>query len=286
MCIDKKIIVQGYPGCFHEEAAQKYFQSDDTSIVPSDSFDKLADILEKNEEDHIAIMAIENSIAGSILQNYRILREREFRVVGEVFLRIKHNLMALPGTKIEDLKQVSSHPMAINQCLNFFSQHPHIKLVKSEDTALSAKYVAEKQKETRGAIASQVAAKIYGLEMLAESIENSKINYTRFFILHGKNQKIPTGVFDKASIFLRVLDQPGCLLKVLSKISEHDVNISKLQSYPVLGKVSEYYFYLDLEFADIGQYEAIMEYLPAVTLELTELGTYKKASVYDHQTIA
>lgn len=286
MCIDKKIIIQGYPGCFHEEAAQKYFQSEDISTVPSDSFDMLAELLENNETDHIAIMAIENSIAGSILQNYRILREREFRVVGEVFLRIKHNLMALPGTKIEDLKQVSSHPMAINQCLAFFSNYPHIKLVKSEDTALSAKHVSERQKSTRGAIASKVAAKIYGLQMLAESIETSKINYTRFFLLHGKNQNIPSGKFNKASIYLRVLDQPGCLLKVLNKISEHNVNVSKLQSYPVLGKVSEYYFYLDLEFSDIGQYEAIMEYLPSVTLELKELGTYKKASVYDHQTIA
>jgi len=286
MCIDKKIIVQGYPGCFHEEAAQKYFQTEDTTIVPSDSFDKLADLLEENQNDHIAIMAIENSIAGSILQNYRILRERQFRVAGEVYLRIKHNLMALPGTTIEDLKQVSSHPMAINQCLSFFSQHPHIKLVKSEDTALSAKIVSERQKPTRGAIASKVASKLYGLDMLAESIETSKINYTRFFILHGKDQIIPEGTFDKATIYLRVLDRPGCLLKVMNKIAEQNINISKLQSYPVLEKVSEYYFYLDLEFADFGQYEAVMEYLPEVTMELKELGTYKKASVYDHQTIA
>lgn len=286
MCIDKKIIVQGYPGCFHEEAAQKYFQTEDTSIVPSDSFDMLADILDANQDDHIAIMAIENSIAGSIIQNYRILREREFRVVGEVYLRIKHNLMALPGIEIDQLKQVSSHPMAINQCLNFFNQHPHIKLVKSEDTALSAKHVADRQKPTRGAIASKVAAKIYGLNILAESIETSKINYTRFFILNGKHQVVPQGKFDKASIYLRVLDKPGCLLKAMDKIAEHNINISKLQSYPVLGKVNEYYFYLDLEFAEMGQYEAVMEYLPQVTLELKELGTYKKASVYDHQTIA
>lgn len=285
MCIDKKIIVQGYPGCFHEEAAQKYFETEDASIVPSDSFDMLADLLDKNQNDHIAIMAIENSIAGSIIQNYRILRERQFRVIGEVYLRIKHNLMALPGIKIEDLKQVSSHPMAINQCLSFFSQHPHIKLVKSEDTALSAKLVNERQKPTRGAIASKVAAKIYELDILAESIETSKINYTRFFILNGKDQVIPKGTFDKASIYLRVLDKPGCLIKVMNKIAEQNINISKLQSYPVLGKVNEYYFYLDLEFAEFDQYKTVMDYLPEVTMELKELGTYKKANVYDHQTI-
>jgi len=286
MCIDKKIIVQGYPGCFHEEAAQKYFQTEETSIVPSDSFDMLAGILDENQHDHIAIMAIENSIAGSIIQNYRILRENEFRVTGEVYLRIKHNLMALPGTNIEDLKQVSSHPMAINQCLTFFGQYPHIKLVKSEDTALSAKLVSERQKSTRGAIASKVAAKIYGLEILAESIETSKINYTRFFLLQGKDQEIQRGTFDKASIYLRVIDQPGCLLKVMNKIAEENINISKLQSYPVLGKVNEYYFYLDLEFSDPQQYEAVMNYLPHITMELKELGTYKKANVYDHKTIA
>ncbi len=280
-----KIIIQGYKGCFHEEAAQKYFRREDLQTVPSDSFDALADLLSTQGQEHLAIMAIENSIAGSILQNYRILRERKFRVLGEVYLRIKHNLMALPGVKIEDLKQVSSHPMAINQCLDFFSDY-NIKLVKSEDTALSAKRVAEQGKATRGAIASKAAAKIYDLNILAESIETSKINYTRFFILQNGEQPIPQGIFNKASIYLRVLDKPGCLLKALQIIADNNSNISKLQSYPVLGKVNEYYFYLDLEFDDVSQYETIMENLKAVSSELTELGVYNKASVYDHQAIA
>jgi len=280
-----KIIIQGYKGCFHEEAAQKYFRRDDLQTVTSDSFNDLADLLSQQGTDHLAIMAIENSIAGSILQNYRILREHKFRVLGEVYLRIQHNLMAMPGVKIEDLKQVSSHHMAINQCLNYFSNHD-IKLVESEDTALAAKRVAEQGKPTRGAIASKAAAKIYGLNILAESIETSKINFTRFFILQNGKQPIPQGIFNKASIYLRVSDEPGCLLKALQIIADHNANISKLQSYPVLGKVSEYYFYLDLEFDDVNHYETIMENLKSVSSELTELGVYNKAIVYDHQAIA
>lgn len=281
-----KIIIQGYQGCFHEEAAQKYFRRDDLNTVPSDSFDALANKLTTEGEEHLAIMAIENSIAGSILQNYRILREYQCRVIGEVYLRIKHNLMALSGVKIEDLKQVSSHPMAISQCLDYFSEYPHIKLVKSEDTALSAKKVSEQAKTTRGAIASKAAAKIYGLNILAEGIETSKINYTRFFILQNSKQPIPQGIFNKASIYFRVADKPGCLLKAMQIIAQYNTNISKLQSYPVVGKISEYYFYLDLEFNDVNDYEAIMSELISVTSELTELGVYNKANVYDHQAIA
>ncbi len=286
MSVDKKIIIQGIKGCFHQEAAQKYFDTTAVDTVPSDSFDQLADILQAHESDHLAIMAIENSIAGSLLQNYRILREREFKVVGEVYLRIKHNLMAIAGQTIADIREVSSHPMAINQCLEYFAQYPNIKLIKSEDTALAARQVAEKATPGIGAIASKSAAEIYGLDIIGKGIETSKENYTRFFIIQGKNQvKEIDPLYNKASIYIRVLDQPGCLLKAMDIIAEHHINISKLQSYPVLGKLNEYYFYLDLEFAEAGQYEAVMELLPTVTTVLKELGTYQKASVYDHQAI-
>ena len=281
-----KIIIQGYKGCFHEEAAQKHFRRDDLNTVPTDSFEDLANKLSNEGEEHLAIMAIENSIAGSILQNYRLLREHNFRVIGEVYLRIALNLMAMPGVAIEDLKQVSSHPMALKQSLDFFSKHGHIKLVESEDTALAAKRVAEQAKSTRGAVASKSAAKIYGLNILAESIETSDVNYTRFFILQNNEQPIPQGIFNKASIYLRVDDKPGSLLKAMQIIAEQNTNISKLQSYPVLGKINEYYFYLDLEFNDVNEYESIMEQLKSVSSELTELGVYNKANVYDHQAIS
>ena len=286
MSVDKRIIIQGIEGCFHQEAAQKFFNTPEVDTVPADSFDELADILQRHEADHMAIMAIENSIAGSLLQNYRILREREFSVVGEVYLRIKHNLMAIAGQSIADIREVSSHPMAINQCLEYFVQYPEIKLVKSEDTALAARQISEKAALGIGAIASESAAQIYGLDILGKGIETSKENYTRFFIIQGRNQKCEFDpLYNKASIYIRVQDRPGCLLKAMDIIAEHHINISKLQSYPVLGVLNEYYFYLDLEFAEAGQYEAVMELLPAVTSQLRELGTYQKASIYDHQAI-
>ena len=282
--MDKRIAIQGYQGCFHQEAAAKYFQTDDLKVLECDTFNILGEAI-SNEEVPIGIMAIENSIAGSILQNYRILRENDFTIVGEVFLRIVHNLMAMPGEKISGLTEASSHPMAINQCLEFFKQYPHIKLVESHDTALSAKQISENKLGGVGAIASRTAAEIYGLEILGSSIETSKINYTRFFIIQKNEGVLIPSDINKASIYLRVLDQPGCLLKVLKIIEDQNTNISKLQSYPVLGKVSEYFFHLDLEFSQYEQYQYIMEGLEGVTMELKELGTYKKASVYDHQSI-
>lgn len=282
--MNKTIAIQGYQGCFHQEAAAKYFNSAKLSVLECDTFNKLGDAISK-EVAPIGIMAIENSIAGSILQNYRILRENDFTIVGEVFLRIVHNLMVLPGDNINDLKEVSSHPMAINQCLQFFKQQPHIKLVESNDTALSAKLVSENSVKGYGAIASKTAAQLYGLEILNESIETSKINYTRFFIIQKSEGVTNYDEINKASIYLRVLDKPGCLLKVLKIIEDQNTNISKLQSYPVLGKVSEYFFHLDLEFAHYEHYKNIMNRLQDVTIELKELGSYKKATVYDNQPV-
>jgi len=282
--MNKTIAIQGYQGCFHQEAAAKYFETTALQVLECDTFNKLGEAINR-EEAPLGIMAIENSIAGSILQNYRILRENDFTIVGEVFLRIVHNLMALPGEKIDNIKEASSHPMAINQCLEFFKQYPHIKLVESHDTALSAKLVSENKLQGHAAIASRTAAQLYGLEILNPSIETSKINYTRFFIIQKNEGVVDSNEINKASIYLRVLDKPGCLLKVLQIIEDQKTNISKLQSYPVLGKVSEYFFHLDLEFAHYEQYKHIMDRLQDVTMELKELGAYKKASVYDHQSI-
>lgn len=282
--MNKTIAIQGYRGCFHQEAAAKYFNSKELTVLECDTFNKLGEAI-SNEVAPVAIMAIENSIAGSILQNYRILRENDFTIVGEVFLRIVHNLMALPGETIKELKEASSHPMAINQCLQFFKKHPHIKLVESHDTALSAKVVSEQKLRGYAAIASKTAAQLYGLEILNESIETSKVNYTRFFIIQKNEGVINHDEVNKASIYLRVLDKPGCLLKVLKIIEDQNTNISKLQSYPVLGKISEYFFHLDLEFAHYEQYKKIMDRLQDVTMELKELGSYKKATVYDNQPV-
>lgn len=276
-----KIVVQGFPGCFHEEAARRFFGKNRMEAIPAESFDKLAKIVKEDNGIHYGIMAIENSIAGSILQNYRILRENNFWVTGEVFLRIKHNLMVLPGQTISDLEEVMSHPMAINQCLDFFKPYPHIKLVETSDTALSAMRISDLKIKGRGAIASQTAAELYDLEVIGKGIETSKMNYTRFFIISKESEYSSIGNADKASIYLRVPDKSGCLLKVLNAISAQNINISKLQSYPVLNEMSQYYFHLDLEFDHFTQYEAVIEELKGVTIALDELGIYKKATVYD-----
>jgi len=275
-----KIIIQGELGCFHEEAALKYFGDNGHDFVPAPSFPDLAVLLDNNPTDHVAIMAIENSIAGSLLQNYRILREHGFRIVGEVYLRIKHHLMAWPGQDVADIQEVHSHPMALNQCLVYLRDKP-MKMVESEDTALSAKRIAENRTTSIAAIAGRRAAELYGLEILAEGIETSKVNYTRFFIVQAKEKPAANAQVNKASIYLTVEDGRGKLLKVLEAISRHDINLSKLQSYPVLGELNRYYFHLDLEFDDLNEFEKCMSELHSCTDSLELLGTYQKAEIDD-----
>jgi prephenate dehydratase len=283
--MDKKIIVQGYHGCFHEEAAKKYFGQSDLEITPTDTFPLLAKRLVNNPGDHLAIIAIENSIAGSLLQNYRLLRENHLRVIGEVYLRIEHNLMALRGQRLSDISEVISHPMAINQCLEFFNDFPKIKLVEAADTALSARKLRDGDLKGTAAIASKVAAEIYDLEILAPGIETSDMNYTRFFIVQDATQTIPNGNFDKASVYLRVPHARGSLLKVLEIIHRHGINMSKLQSFPVLGIISEYYFHIDLEFEKVQSYRDLIEELQNHTTMMEILGVYKRASIYDSVTV-
>lgn len=274
--VNKKIIIQGFPGAFHEEAALKYQPG--LEIVPAKTFEALAKQLTEADANTIAIMAIENSIAGSLLQNYRLLREGGFTICGEVMLRIKHNLMVLPGQNIHNLKEVHSHPMAINQCLEFFKNYPSITLVESNDTALSAMEIKEQALNGIGAIASIRAAELYGLDPIHKGIETSKFNYTRFFVID-KHTCANSQDANKASIYLRVSDQPGQLLRVMELLAQANMNMSKLQSYPVLGQVGAYYFYLDIEFTDVDVFWKVFEKIKKVTLELQALGIYKKSEL-------
>ena len=280
-----KIVVQGYPGCFHEEAARKFFGKNRMVAVAAETFEKLAHLVKEDNDIHYGIMAIENSIAGSILQNYRILRENKFWVTGEVFLRIKHNFMALPGQKLEDINEVASHPMALNQCLDFLNKIEHLKLTETADTALSAKQIRESNTLRKAAIGSEAAANLYNLEILKGGIETSKMNYTRFFIISKESEFSSIGNADKASIYLRVPDESGCLLKVLNVIADENINISKLQSYPVLNEINQYYFHLDLEFDHLTQYENVIDELKGITIALDELGIYKRATIHDSVSI-
>jgi len=193
--------------------------------------------------------------------------------------------MTLPQQQISEIKEVHSHPMALNQCLEFLSKYPHIRLVESDDTALSAKNIRDKNLENVAAIASETAASIYNLEILNRGIETSNVNYTRFFIIQDGIQLLPKGEFDKASIFMRVSHEKGSLLRALECIYNNEINLSKLQSFPVLGKVNEYYFHMDLEFNDFKKYQKMMKEIESATLMVEVLGVYKKAKVYDHHTV-
>lgn len=269
----QKIAIQGYPGSFHDEVCKLYY-GEEVEAVPADSFDILGRML-SNGEVSSAIMAIENSIAGTILQNYRILREAGFWIGGERYLRIKHNLMANEGATLEDIKEVHSHPMALNQCLSFLSQFPHIKLVETEDTALSAMHVKQSGRKDLASISSIKAAQLYGLNVLGEGIETNKTNYTRFFVLK-KDRQLLNDEADKVSIYIRIPDVKGQLMKVLQVIDDHNLNMSKLQSFPVLGKMREYFFHLDIEFDHLDQYQTLKSDLVEFTHEYTELGIYKR----------
>ncbi|MFW5819912.1 MAG: prephenate dehydratase [Bacteroidota bacterium] len=272
----KKIAIQGGYGAFHEIAAMHFFGDEPTEVLPRDTFRGLLKSLKKKQVDY-GIMAIENSLAGSILPNYNLIKESHMKITGEIYLRIRQNLVALPGQKTEDLKEVFSHPMAILQCQEFFDQYPNIKLIESLDTALSAKDISEHNILGAGAIASTLAAEKYGLDILAESIETNKMNYTRFLILKENNgiRSLPDMV-NKASIHFALAHKTGSLSKILSILSYYDQNLTKIQSMPIMGRDWEYQFYADLTFDDYDWYRKSLEAIRPFTSELGILGEYEK----------
>jgi prephenate dehydratase len=289
-----KIAIQGVHGAFHEIAARSFHPSEDIEVVPAETFEELVRKVETGETDS-AVMAIENTIAGSLLRNYNLLNDSDLKIRGEVFLRIKQNLMALKGVKIEDLKSVHSHPIALQQCVDFFQQYPHIKLVEATDTALVAQQIQEKGSRKIGAIASTLAAEIYDMNLLAESIESYKKNYTRFLYLT-KNEKIEeaclggigvteNAIFQRNSFIVRDFNKVstvfttkhtvGSLHKALETLALNGCNLTKIQSAPIMDKPWEYMFFMDFTLDDISNYIPTMNALKAVTGELRILGEYK-----------
>lgn len=272
----KRIAIQGGAGAFHEIAAYHYFGKDNIEIVPSLTFKDLFQSLKHQHADY-GIMAIENMVAGSILPNYNLLRESNMKIIGEIYLRIIQNLVALPGQTIADIKEVYSHPMAILQCQKFFEEYPDIRLIESFDTALSAKDIAEKKTYGVGAISSSQAAEKYGLEILNSSIESNKMNYTRFLILTDRDEPIEySEPINKASLQFSLAHEIGSLAKILSIFSYFNINLSKIQSLPIIGKEWEYFFYVDVEFPDINMYHHSLDSIKPFTSELDILGEYHK----------
>lgn len=271
----RKIAIQGGYGAFHEIAAKNYFEDEDVEIIPRNTFNDLFQSLDNGDVD-LGITAIENSLAGSILPNYTLLRESQMQIIGEIYLRVKQNLVVLKGQKIEDISEVYSHPMAILQCQEYFSKYPHIKVIESIDTALSAKDIYDGQKKGIGAIASSLAAEKYDLEIIADSIETNKMNYTRFLILGDQDEVNKIKNPNKASIHFALAHKTGSLSKILSILSYYDMNLSKVQSLPIVGKDWEYQFYVDLLFEDYKVYRQAFEAIKHFTSNLGILGEYHK----------
>lgn len=270
-----RIAIQGGYGAFHEIAARQYFETDQIEIVPGRTFKDVFKTLKERKSD-FGIMAIENSVAGSILPNYTLIMESGKKIIGEIFLRIKQNLVVLPGQDLREIREVYSHPMAILQCQVFFEKHPGIRLIESADTALSAKEIREKVLIGIGAIASDLAAEKYNLEIIAAGIETNKVNYTRFLILSDNGNIEEDSGNNKVSLFFSLSHKIGSLSKILSILSYYEMNLTKIQSMPIIGKEWDYHFYVDMLFEEGGLYRQALDAIRPFTGQLGILGEYKK----------
>jgi prephenate dehydratase len=278
-----KIGIQGVQASFHDAAAREYFKTP-LELCECSSFRELCQVLVDGKTD-LNVMAIENSIAGSILPNYSLLEKFKLKVVGEIYLRIEMNLMALPGQSIQDLQSVQSHAMALFQCEDFLAQHPWLRVLEAADTAESAKDIKNKNLQAHGAIASALAAEVYGLEILARGIETNKQNYTRFLVVSRSSESglikpyphTSKGMANKASLRFEIAHKGGSLLSVLQVFHEHKINMTKLQSVPLLGRPYEYSFHVDIEWDDRGDYLKALKRLEAVCKNLFHFGEYPKS---------
>jgi len=268
-----KISIQGYEGSFHQVAARQFFGKD-VEVIPCATFKDVVKIAAAKKESDGGIMAIENSIAGSILPNYNLLQKSNLKVTGEVYLQIKQNLLVNPGVKLEDIREVHSHTMALQQCYDFLDKHKW-KLVETEDTALSAKHIHQHKSKHIAAIASKLAAELFDLEIIAPGIQTMKNNYTRFLVLQREDMAKPVEGADKASVNFHTDHSRGSLAKVLTKIAEGGINLSKLQSFPIPGSDFKYSFHADMEFDSLKQFEKVIEEVKPFTEALKIYGVYK-----------
>jgi prephenate dehydratase len=268
-----KVSIQGEKGSFHEVAAREYFKAENVEIVPCSTFD-LTLMAVKDKQAEFAVMAIENARSGSILYNYTLIRESGMKILGEINLRIRQNLMALHGQPIIAIREIRSHPIALSQCMTYLNHLRGVTLVETDDTAGSARYISENKLMGVAAIGPTAAAEIYGLEILASGIETYKKNYTRFLIL-GKEKDANTDG-NKVSICFSTGHKPGSLAAVLVRLAELEINLSKIQSVPRLNGEWEYLFYLDLELKPDHDIDLIENVLENYTTNLEVLGIYNK----------
>lgn len=276
MSLKKKIAIQGIKGSFHHQVANQYFGKD-IELKECLSFVEIPDLINNNDVDG-AVMAIENSLAGSILPNYALIDEFNLKIQGEVHLPIHHHLMGLEGQSLSDIKEVWSHPMALLQCRKFFREHPQIKLVEESDTAEVAQRIQEQQLKGIAAIASKKAASIYKLNIIESEIQTRKQNFTRFFILKKLNGNIekPETV-NKASIKFITKHQTGNLTDVLNVFAGFSMNLSKIQSLPIIDKPWNYAFFADVIFEDYELFQKAIAIIKDKTSSIKVLGEYQQS---------
>ncbi len=272
----KKIAIQGYRGCFHEQAAREFYslRGEEIEIHECATFEELFKSTVEGRSDAIAI-AVENTISGGLLTNFDLIRKFNFRIKGEVYIPIHQNLMAIPGQKIEDIKVVRTHYMAINQTRLFFERNcPWITMVESEDTAKSAIDIAKEGKMGVAAVASELAAEQNGLEILAHNIETYRQNFTRFLILDNEIT-VPRKEIDKATLCFTLPHKPGSLAQVLTIMSFYDMNLCRIQSLPIPGQEWQYFFYVDIRFSSYDRYRQALKAAKPLMAGLDILGEYK-----------
>jgi len=268
-----KIAIQGIKGSFHHQVVKEYF-SENVAIDECLSFEELIDSLLSGKSDQ-AVMAIENSIAGPIIPNYALIDKNNLHIIGEHYLSIHQNLMALKGQKIEDIKEVHSHPMAILQCMDFLKQYPNIKLVEDKDTAETARRIQEKQLTGIAAIASKTASEMYDLEIIAPEIQTIKNNMTRFVIIKKQNSFLPESEINRASIKFELDHKRGSLATVLNVMSDCKLNLTKIQSLPKIETPWKYSFFVDVTFEKYEDFAKAKTLLNIMAEYFKILGEYK-----------
>ncbi|WP_130736634.1 prephenate dehydratase [Flavobacterium sp. J27] len=272
--MDLKIAIQGIKGSFHHQVANHYF-GEAITLDECTSFNAVVKSLKTKHSDK-GVMALENSIAGSILPNYALIDKNELHIIGEYYLDIHMNLMALKGQKMEDIKEVHSHPIALLQCEVFFNQYPHIKLVESIDTAETAYRIQQQRLSGIAAVAAPIAAQMYDLEILAAGIHTIKSNKTRFVIVNTRNKALSKEEINKASLKFELDDTPGSLATVLNVMNNCKLNLTKIQSLPIIETPFQYAFFVDVVFEKYKHYEKAKKILEIMTTHFKVLGEYKQ----------
>ncbi|GAB4263136.1 MAG: hypothetical protein Kow0027_30510 [Saprospiraceae bacterium] len=269
----RKVAIQGYEGSFHHMATQQYFGVDPLQLLPANNFRQLVELVESGEAD-CALMAIENSLAGSIAHNYTLLLESELIATGEVYLPIHQHLMVWPGVRLEEIEEVHSHPMALAQCGRFLRQHPHLRLVETEDTALSARRIAEGKLKKVAAIGPEIAARHYGLEIIREHVEDNAENFTRFLVLHRKAEVLLPEQAGKVSVCFTLPHKVGSLHKLLGELAGLGANLTKIQSMPIVGKPWEYFFFTDFTLGNSISWRQCLKAVRPLTGTMDVIGVF------------